>query len=360
MGDYNDDMWSSDPTRPWQQDLANAVLLDPLHASSQPPEPRQYYTRITHYLDAMLIWQQIPNIPWTYYDTIQMPISDNALVLLGIHWKIGAPNPPCRKPQPLVSKWYTTDFQRFTNSMSTLPVKDTEPPLHTARPILSAIAHAARPRHPKRTKTPATTTWSKTPDPTARLREFGEAQEHQIGKQIGKLCRAAVHRSGYFYKIAKRWRTGLIVQDTPQTLVGGTQHVLNHFAGNPTYDEDSWQRLIRKLVRHHTWNTSTPTYEEYLKCLGAPKNKSARPDGVPPPLLRHLPNHIRKKLYLAIIDVWNGQNIPVAWLRSRVALIYKKKDPQDPRNCRPTYVSTAIYSILTRLLLMRISKAMTP
>ena len=41
-------------------------------------------------------------------------------------------------------------------------------------------------------------------------------------------------------------------------------------------------------------------------------------------------------------------------------LIYKKKDPQDPRNYRPIYVSTAIYSILTHLLLMRISRAMTP
>ena len=158
----------------------------------------------------------------------------------------------------------------------------------------------------------------------------------------------------------KRWRTGLIEQDTPQPPIGRTQHVLNHFAGDPTYDEDACQRPIRKHVRHHTWNTSTPTYEEYPKCLRAPKNNSAGPDGVPPHLLRHLPNHIRKQLYQAIIAVWNGQNIPVAWLRSRVVLIYKKKDPQDPRNYRPIYVSTAIYSILTRLLLMRISRAMTP
>ena len=32
-----------------------------------------------------------------------------------------------------------------------------------------------------------------------------------------------------------------------------------------------------------------------------------------------------------------------------VILIYKKKDPQDPRNYRPIYVSTAIYGIFTRL-----------
>ena len=124
--------------------------------------------------------------------------------------------------------------------------------------------------------------------------------------------------------MVQRWRTRLLAQDTPQPPIGGTQHVLNHFAGDPTYDEDACQRLIRKHVRHHTWNTSTPTYEEYLTCLRAPKNKSAGPDGVPPHLLRHLPNHIQKQLHQAIIDVWNGQSIPFAWLRSRVVLICKK------------------------------------
>ena len=102
MGDYNDDIWSSNPTRPWQKDLANSVFLDPLHASSQPPDPRQYYTRIPRHerprrLDAILIRQQIPNVPWTYFDTIQMPISDHALVLLGIRWRIRGPRPSPQK-----------------------------------------------------------------------------------------------------------------------------------------------------------------------------------------------------------------------------------------------------------------------
>ena len=226
-----------------------------------------------------------------------MPISDHALVLLGIRWRIGAPDPPRRKPQPSVSTWYTTQFQRFTNTISTLPVKDTDPPLHTARRILSSIAHAARPRQSTRAKTPTAATRSETSDPTARLRKYGEAQEHHIRKKIGKLRRAAVHRSGYFYKMVKRWRTGLIAQDTPQPPIGGTQHVLRHFAGDPTYDADTCQRLIRKHVRHYTWSTSTPTYEEYLRCLQAPKNKSAGPDGVPLHLLQHLPNHIQRQLY---------------------------------------------------------------
>ena len=96
---------------------------------------------------------------------------------------------------------------------------------------------------------------------------------------------------------------------------------MNHFAGDPTYDADACQRLIRKHVRHHNWNISTPTYEQYLRCLRAPKNKSARPDVVPLHLLRHLRNHIQQQLYQAIIADGNGQNIPVAWLQSRVVLI---------------------------------------
>ena len=87
------------------------------------------------------------------------------------------------------------------------------------------------------------------------------------------------------------------------TTIGGTQHVLNHFAGDPSYDEDACQRLIQKHVRHHTWNTSVTTYDEYMKCPRAPKNKSAGPNEVPPHLLRHLPEHIQKQLCQAILDV---------------------------------------------------------
>ena len=51
-------------------------------------------------------------------------------------------------------------------------------------------------------------------------------------------------------------------------------------------------------------------------------------------------------------------SIPATWMASRVILIYKKKDPQDPRNYHLPYVSTAIYGILTRLLLKPITAAM--
>ena len=94
MGDFNDNIWASPPTRPWQKGLNNAELLDPLLATSHNPEASQYYTRIPRHgkprrLDAILVRQQIPYIPWTYYTVIRMPISDHSLVLIGLRWRTG-------------------------------------------------------------------------------------------------------------------------------------------------------------------------------------------------------------------------------------------------------------------------------
>ena len=137
-------------------------------------------------LDATLIRQQIPNIPWTYYDTIQMPISDNALVLLGVRWRIGVPDPPRRKPQPTAAKWYTEQFQRFTNTISTLLVTNNDPPLCTARRILSAIAHAVRQPRPMRAQTATNASWSQTMDPknmVTRVRGNTRATHTETNRQ---------------------------------------------------------------------------------------------------------------------------------------------------------------------------------
>ena len=103
MGDFNDDIWATAPTRPWQESLDDAGLLDLLLATPHHPDAGQYYTRIPRHgkprrLDAIVVRRQIPNIPWTYYDVIRMPMSNHALVLLGLQWRTGGrvtkPPPP--------------------------------------------------------------------------------------------------------------------------------------------------------------------------------------------------------------------------------------------------------------------------
>ena len=160
--------------------------------------------------------------------------------------------------------------------------------------------------------------------------------------------------------MVKRWRTGQIAQDAPHPPSGGTQHTLNHFAGDPHYDTQYCKELIQKHIRNRKWDTHEPTWSEFQGCVRAPKNKLVGPDGVPPHLLGHLPLNLQQQLYAAILDIWRGNQIPRAWLISRVVLIYKKKDPQDPKNYRPIYVSSAVYGILMRLILKRITEAMTP
>ena len=58
--------------------------------------------------------------------------------------------------------------------------------------------------------------------------------------------------------------------------------------------------------------------------------------------------------------MWRGNEFSRAWHISRVVLFYKKKDPRDPKNYRPIYVSTAVYGTLTRSILKHITQAMTP
>ena len=129
-GEFGDDIWASPPTRPWQKGLDNAESLDPLLATSHNPEASQYYTRIPRHgrprrLDAILVRQRIPNIPWTYYNVIRMPISDHSLVLIGLRWCTGGHTTIGPKPQPDVKRWYASHFKKFKTNMANLaPPRD--------------------------------------------------------------------------------------------------------------------------------------------------------------------------------------------------------------------------------------------
>ena len=277
-------MGFSPRTRPWQKGLDNTELLDPLLATSHNPEASQYYTHIPRHgrprrLDAILVRQQIPNIPRTYYNVIRMPISDHSLVLIGLRWRTGGHTTIGPKPEPNVKRWYALHFKKYKTSMANVAPPDRDPPLPQARRILSAIARAARPEHARHTTTQPQGTTIQTPE--EKLKTLGQKQEKHIHRQLGKIRRAVVHRSGYFFKMVKRWRTGLIAQDAPRPPIGGTQHTLNHYAGDHHYDTQYCKELIRKHVRKQKWDTQEPTWSEFQGCLRAPKNKSAGPDGVP-------------------------------------------------------------------------------
>ena len=48
--------------------------------------------------------------------------------------------------------------------------------------------------------------------------------------------------------MVKRWRTGFILQETPQPPIPGTHQVLNRFAVDPDYDINVCKELIQKHI----------------------------------------------------------------------------------------------------------------
>ena len=150
MGDFNDNIWASPPTRPWQEGLDDARLLGPLLSTSHHRDVGQYYTHIPRHgrprrLDAILIRQQIPNVPSTYYNVINMPISDHSLVLLGLRWRVGGRPKTSTTPQPTIWRSCAPHFKRFTTQISSMGQCTSQVPVMKARHILGAITRAARP-----------------------------------------------------------------------------------------------------------------------------------------------------------------------------------------------------------------------
>ena len=153
--------------------------------------------------------QEIPNMCWTYYDVIRIPMLDHVLVPLGLQLRTRAHVTKPPPPQSSAARWYAPGFPKFTTQMASLGISDTETPLAPAQLILNTIAWAARPR-PKRNNQTTTPTWAEISSPDEKLWDLGAAQEQHIRRQTGKLRRAAVHRSWYFYKTVKRCCNGLI------------------------------------------------------------------------------------------------------------------------------------------------------
>ena len=105
--------------------------------------------------------------------------------------------------------------------------------------------------------------------------DLGATEEQQIRRQIGKLRRAAIHRSGYFGKTIKRWCTGLISQDAPQPPIGGTQRVLNHIARGPYYDPTYRKEVIKKHVCKRMCDNRESTWDE-LRGASAHRSRNAQ------------------------------------------------------------------------------------
>lgn len=79
----------------------------------------------------------------------------------------------------------------------------------------------------------------------------------------------------------------------------------------------------------------------FYKTVGSlATNKAPGPDEIPNEVLRRLPARLKQAIHKLFILMWHTRCTPADWKTSNTVLIYKKKDPTDPRTT--THINTVV------------------
>jgi hypothetical protein len=347
LGDFNAPIWSTKPDRPWQLWLQEGKLSDPLILLTPDTPLRDMATRFGHSgnpkrIDAILIRPNLPTLNISSYDTFDLPLSDHRLVLMGSSWT--AEMPAHRMlPRPSVTWWGPKQFLAYNARMLSFcqNIHTSGTPQQKATTLLHEIKRYAECMHNIR--------YRKRSPPQQCIGPKDDISP--LRKLIKQMRVSAVVGSKFFYKLTKQWKEGLLQKTRPQPLLDNVQETLSNFAGNPEWNSEASQTMIDRHFHSLTWDASFPTFDTFDKCLTTPKCKASGPDGIPPYLLYILPPQGKQILYLALQEIWEGRPIPRSWNKSRVTLIYKNKDSRQITNYRPITVTTAMYRILTKMML---------
>ena len=209
MGDFNAPIWHIKPARPWQQWLANSTLIDPLQLLTPAAELRDMATRVGHLgnpkrIDAILVRSALHQISFDFYDTIDLPLSDHRLVMMGSTWSSerSASPPPL---QPSVQWWGPKHFAAFIARMESFtrtlhagsPIDQSAQLLHEIQRYAQCMHNIRHRKAPKK-------------EPKA---SFGDQEALQ--KLVAKMRISAAGGTGFFYSLTKRWREGLLKTTRP-------------------------------------------------------------------------------------------------------------------------------------------------
>ena len=135
---------------------------------------------------------------------------------------------------------------------------------------------------------------------------------------------------------------------------------LPNFAGNPEWDPAAALALLAKTFHESPQIcVDPPTWHEFLQSVKVPKQRSACMDRVPPHLISYLPATSQWILYQRVKVVWELGILPASWTDTRISLLYKKGDAGDAGNYRPIAVSTRMYQVLCKLMLLRLKTLLT-
>lgn len=355
MGDFNAPIWPSQPTNAkweWQSRLCHGELVDPpshIYALSDMPS---LHTRGMNRLDALLVSPQfLPVFPILAYDVLSLNgAGDHRAVLL----YVDTPGRISSEPEASVSiaRWNRGDKKQFCKYMQKwadnhppqgMDVNDRMLQLNTVMRTYLDNQHRLK----SRVHTPM----------DAAQGESGAAQ--RASKSLRFFRRSAVQGRGYFFRMLRQWLNGPLVSTSPQPSLDSAAAKLPHFAGPTEWYPEKVMSLLREHLPSHVLGPlEPPSYDEFCRSLGKSMRKAMAGDGLPTPLLQCLPPVLKWELYLYMLEVWKTGRVPTAWLQTRVALIYKKGDPECASHYRPIFVNTTLYMSFSLLLFKRVRQVL--
>ena len=173
-------------------------------------------------------------------------------------------------------------------------------------------------------------------------------------RRLRRFRKSAATAMGVFFREVCDWLTRPVewsaVSPDPQSALDKVPN----FAGNPEWDPAVASALLAETFQESPQICADPpTWHEFLRSIKPPKKQPAGMDHVPPHLISYLPEMAQWILCQHVKVVWESGSLPTSWTDTRISLLDKKGDPGDAGNYRPIAVSSCMYQILCKIMLLR-------
>ena len=169
---------------------------------------------------------------------------------------------------------------------------------------------------------------------------------------------------GELYKVDSQGnvldRKGATTVSDPQDMLYQLTRYYTELMSDKASDPEAAERLFAKLRERQLSKKDRESIEGKItvdEVLGAiaqlAVGKSPGPDGIPPEFYRTFATLLAEDLTAMYNECWDEGSLNPNMLLGEIILLYKKKDPRDPRNYRPITLLNLDYKILTKILVGR-------
>ena len=150
---------------------------------------------------------------------------------------------------------------------------------------------------------------------------------------------------------------------TPQDMLTHLTRYYTELMSDKASNPEAAERLFAKLRERQLSDRDRESIEGKItveEVLGAIAQlaigKSPGPDGIPPEFYRTFATLLADDMTAMFNECWEEGSLNPSMLLGEIILLYKKKDPRDPRNYRPITLLNLDYKILTKVLVGRMKK----